>query len=286
MSTWSDCRLQWFWTYSERYKPIGRSFTFDLGNGIHTALADYYRDGADPVGSFVQWIKAEKRQTIRFMDAGGPDIERALEADLEVLDEAMDLGIMMLEQYAKNYSAESMEVLAVEEWVTAPIPGTEWEFVCVIDAVVKDHARRGNPVFVLEHKTFTRFEEGYLDKDHQFVAEAWLARKLVDEPIEGVLYNGLRKAFPHRTKKALFERKEIPVNDHQIGMMLKRVRGMYRDLTRGKVSIYPEPGQFKCNMCKFKDVCTLYQRGEDYQELLDIMFTTPEQRDAYEEAES
>jgi len=271
LTAFSDCKQQWKWGYADGYRSMGRSSVFDVGSGVHIGLAASYR-GEDGPAAFEAWVDAEVAKTERFMEAGGDDIARALESDLESLEETRALGSVMLEQYFSWFVAESFEVLAVERRLERTIPGTDWTLACIIDAVVRDHSRSGR-IYVLEHKTFSRFEEWYLYKDQQFVAEAWVAETLVDERVAGVIYNGLRKAFPERTKKDLFERRYIDVNRAQINALLRRLRGMQKQLTSGSLAIYPEPSLAKCRYCQFKEPCDLLLRGDDYQEYLDLMFT-------------
>lgn len=288
LASFSDCRLQWKWNYVDGYRSLGRIAHFDLGSGIHHGLAEMYQNEADPVRAFNEWIDAQIAVTQGYMDEGGPDIARALVSDIATLEESRELGSSMLEQYVKHFNEDQLEVIAVEQRLERPIPGTDgWMLPAIIDVLVRHHNRRGR-LYVMEHKTFSRFEEWFLYKDHQFVAEKWVAESITDgEPVAGVLYNGLRKAFPDRTKSNLFERRIIDVNEAQVKTLLKRLRGMYKQITSG-LSIYPEPGLFKCRNCPYKEPCDLLMRGEDYQEYLDLMYTTREDRyesgDASEEA--
>lgn len=272
LAAFSTCRQQWRWSYVDGYRSMGRSFIFDVGTGIHIALAAMYRDEADPVTAFNDWIDEQLAKTQEYMDVGGEDIARALASDLDSLEEARKLGTSMLKQYVKAFQSDRLEVLAVEQRLERPIPGTDWMLPAIIDVLVRNHARR-RKIYVMEHKTFSRFEEWYLYKDHQFVAEAWVAETITDgEPVAGVLYNGLRKAFPERTKQNLFERRVIDVNESQVRFLLKRLRGMHRTLTTGKLAIYPEPSMGSCRYCPFKEPCDLMLRGDDYQEYLDLMY--------------
>lgn len=277
LTAFSSCKQQWKWGYADGYRYMGRSFHLDVGTGVHTGLAELYRANEDPVAIFEAWVDDQVQKTQGFMDVGGEDIEKALQSDLDQLEEVRTLGTIMLHSYLKWWGAESLEVLAVEQRLERPIPGTDWTFAAIIDAVVRDHAKQGR-VYVLEHKTFSRFEEWFLYKDQQFVAEAWVAETLVDEPIAGVIYNGLRKQLkPTKTTNA-FERRIIPVNRTQIKFLLKRARNMHNELTAGSIAIYPEPSLPVCRMCSFKDPCDMLLRGDDYQETLDLLYTKREDR--------
>ncbi len=277
LTAYSSCKQQWKWGYVDGYRYMGRNFNLDVGTGVHTGLAELYRVDADPMKVFGAWVDKQVQKTQGFMEVGGEDIGKALQTDLDSLEEVRVLGTIMLKSYLKWWAAESMEVLAVEQRLSRPIPGTDWELVAIIDALVRDHAKKGR-IYVLEHKTFSRFEEWFLGLDQQFVAEAWVAETLVDEPIAGVIYNGLRKQLkPTKTTNA-FERRFISVNRTQIKFLLKRARGMYKDLTAGSIAIYPEPNLSVCRMCSFKDPCDMLLKGDDYQGYLDLMYTKRDDR--------
>lgn len=274
LASFSTCRQQWYWSYPQGYKPIARQAALELGDGVHQALAAMYKgqmqdEEVDPVRFFTKWADAKI--------AALADDKLADVADLAKM---RTMGIAMLEQYMARWTNDQFEILAVERTVTRKLPGTDWRIKTIIDTVIRDHADAGK-VWVLEHKTFSRFDESYLEKDHQFVAEAWNARFLVaklfpDEQlvIEGTIWNGLRKQIEGpRVKNPLVERRRLPINDTQIAMFHKRARHMHDVLTAGKVAIFPEPSSMACSYCSFKQVCSEYQRGGDFQFLLDTSFT-------------
>lgn len=268
LSRFSDCRLQWYWANAMGFRPISRQPVFDLGRGVHVALEKYYNakkkgKTIDLVARFTRWADEE-------IDGLSDD-----SPDLGPLVHTRTMGITMLEGYVEEYADEKFDIIYVEEEVERQLPGTDWTISCKIDAVVR---WRGKP-WVLEHKTFTSMRPDYLTKDHQFVAEAWCAQTLLDEPIQGVIYNGLRKMVPGpKVKNPLFERHYIEVNDQKVKVFLKRAKDMYRTMTQGKLAIYPEPSPVRCSMCAFKDPCDMYQSGEDFQMVLDTRFTTREER--------
>ncbi len=275
LSTFSDCRLQWYWYGPLGYQAISRAVAFDIGEGVHLALAKFYKGKqkgkeVDLVAVFTKW--ADKRLDELELD-DADEIQKAAHV--------RTMGITMLEGYASRYRHEQLEVLAVEKEVSRPLPGTGWSIDCRIVAIVKDHGYR-EKVFVLEHKTFTRFLPGYLIKDHQFVAEVWAAEMLMT-PIHGLIYNGLRKQIPSpRVRVPLFERHTVEVNEFQVKGFLRRARGMWNQLSAPTLSVYPEPNPVRCSMCQFSEPCTAYMRGEDYQFILDSEYV---KRDRSTEAE-
>jgi len=284
LSTFSDCRLQWRWSHAEGYKAKGRSYNLDLGIGVHIALAAHYTakmvkaKPVDLVATFATWADQEI-ENLNADDSMYPE-------DIETMAGVRTMGITMLEGYVEKYQHEPFEILQVEKEVSMPIPGTTWTIQARIDTVVRD-LNRGK-VYVLEHKTFSRLDIAYLDKDQQFVAEVWTARQLVKDPIDGLIYNGLRKKVPSaKTKLPFFERHYVSVNDNQVKWLLRRARSMHNVLTQPTISIYPEPSQIKCAMCRFKEPCTELMKGGDYQFLLDNLFTKrPDQMEDGEVADA
>ncbi len=126
LAAFSGCKQQWKWSYVDGYRFMGRNFALDVGSGVHVGLADFYRNETDPREAFREWVDAEVEKTQGFMDVGGEDIEKALQSDLDSLEDVRKLGNMMLKSYLKWFAAESLEVLAVEQRLERPIPGTDW----------------------------------------------------------------------------------------------------------------------------------------------------------------
>jgi len=279
LDTWTDCRLKWRW--GREYYPLRRSAALDLGIGLHEALASYYTDvmqGYNSGNSLVEYFSAWADEQLAALDSDS----FSHDDDLKSLVEIRTLGIAMLEGYTKFYAKDDFEVLAVEETVTRQLPGTDWEVEGRLDAIIRVGGGYMHGVYVLEHKSFSQLDTEHLNRDHQFVAESWLAESLEFGPVRGVLYNGLRKQIPSpRVKNPLFERHHIEVNGAQVKHWLRRCKSMHDALTRGKLAIYPEPSTMKCRFCQFKSPCTEYMRGGDSQFLLDTLFTTREERNGH-----
>lgn len=272
LDAFSDCRLRWYWGYAKGYQPMQRSFHLDLGIGVHEALEHYYLEGIDPIKTFDKWFKREVRRTEELIE-GAEDlgVANVIEADLDTLRDAHEMGRFMLKDYTRYYKQEDFDIIQGEQLSERAIPGTDWVLRVKLDLLLRDR-KRGGKVYVLDHKTFTNFSPDFLRKSHQFVAYAWAAQLIVDEPIAGVIYNGLRKPKSMNTKLGMFERHYLPVTNKQIKLMLRRVRDMHFRLTQGKISIFPEPGEMKCKYCAFKDPCEAFMIGEDHQFLLDNLY--------------
>ena len=273
------CRLKWYFGHALHYTPLARSEHLDLGVGLHSGLAAYYKSGKDPIRVFQKWIDKEIKKVMNLMDTGGPMVASALANDVDTLTASRKLGTHMLEQYLIHHAHERFDILEVEKEVFKPIPKTDWDYHAIIDLLVRD-ARRKNRIYVVDHKSFSRFYMKYLEKDHQFVSYTWAAQDLIDEPIAGVIYNGIRKVQPgSQSKAAMFERHTLDINANQVKVWLKRMRDTYKTLTAGRFAIYPEPSSMSCSYCEFADPCMLYMKGDDWQFLLDNLFTKKPERE-------
>lgn len=264
----SACRLQYHW--SRLYKPVQSASYLEFGISIHKALEGFYSSGSDPAAVFeAYWLKNNV-----------------------VLpgDKTLELGITMMTNYKKAYAKESFEVLATELELArrVPVPDDEPEpptrarrfyIGSIIDAIVLDTSL--NQIFVLEHKTFERFYESTLGFNHQFaiekfVSDGWVQKMNPKKSVVGVIYNGLRKADHHSSTTKLFERHPLYINDHQVKVVTHRIYWQLKATSDPSFIVYPEPDDLKCSMCAFKQPCSSYQRGEDYQFILDNVFTSRE----------
>jgi len=267
------CRFSWYLGYRMGYKPKRSSMALELGSGIHEALDHYYSGQGDPVSFFEQWADGR----IEAMDPQWED-------DIKNLKEAKELGSQMLQGYLERYDGkDDFDVIATEKTLSRklPVPGTgtlsKCSVVCRLDGLVRDHAT--GKLFSLEHKTFSRFSPALLELDHQFTAQVWVGQNLanemgLDEPVVGVIYNGLRKQAPGpKVKLNLFERHKLYRTERHIEVFLHRAYWQYREMNREKLPIYPQPNQVRCGQCDFKEVCTEYQRGGDWRFILREQFT-------------
>lgn len=273
------CRLAWFWGYKQGYRAKRSSTALELGTGIHEALEHYYgEDHANPVEYFAKWsVKRAEELDLQWDD------------DVAEMQKSTELGIGMLKNYMEVFDGkDDFDVIATEKTLSRPlpIPGTDKLSRCSVvvrlDGLVRDHA--SGRLFSLEHKTFSRFSASALALNHQFIAQVFVGQTLaqslgLDEPVIGVIYNGLRKQAPGpKVKLALNERHKIYCTDRQLEVFQYRAYWQYREMNRSGVPIYPQPNQIKCSSCDFKDVCTEYQRGGDWQFILKESFTQRNQK--------
>ena len=276
-----SCRLSWHLGYRLGYRSRRLNPALDLGTGIHAGLEAFYEDkSVSPVDTFMAWCQQRKAE-----------LDPQWEDDLNEMVKLETLGEAMLHGYVEHYGDDpDLEVIATEHTLVKRIPIPEhtelsrYTITARLDGIVRD-ANTGK-LFSLEHKTYGRLNTKHFDLDHQFTAQVWLGQDLaktlgLDEPVIGVIYNGLRKQIPSsRVKDALFFREKIYRNQSQIDRFLHRAYWQCRDMSSKTVKIYPQPNPIRCGGCAFREVCIAWQRGEDYQFLLDQCFISRADRDA------
>jgi hypothetical protein len=256
---------------------VKKAQALELGIGIHHAMERYYGYGDDLVMTFQVWAT-------RRMEELAPHMTSFEQEKMQT--EVVDLGVAMLTGYLAEYpdEAKTYEVLATEHRLAKPIPtpkGTASKCLlnARLDALVRD--LRTGRIFVMEHKTFTRFEADVLDRDVQFTIQTWLGQDLakslgIDEPASGVVYNGLRKQMPGpRVKAALFERHPVFRHQAQIDEALLYAYHTHRRVHAKDMPIYPVPGM-RCSRCDFKEPCRAKMQGRDWEYYFDpgnMLFT-------------
>lgn len=268
-----SCRFAWYLGYKQGFKAKRSSIALELGSGIHHALDHYYAGKGDPVDCFKEWADGRIKK-----------ISPKWEDDRKAMEDAKELGTAMLTGYLETYDGkDDFTVIATEKTLKRklPVPGTgtlsKCNVVVRLDGLVRDHTT--GKLFSLEHKTFSRLSLGQLELDHQFTAQVWVGQVLsqemgLDEPVVGVIYNGLRKQAPGpRVKLKLFERHKLYRTERHIEVFLHRAYWQYREMNSEKLPIYPQPNQIRCGQCDFKEVCTEYQRGGDWRFILNEQYS-------------
>lgn len=271
------CRLAWHLGYREGWRPIRSAAPLEFGTAVHKALEEYYKSRADPVTIFAHvW---DSRQSV---------------LEPEEFREHRELGIAMLRGYQERYRGkDNFEVLATEATLSRALPTPQGGVSrCVLNARLDGLVRslEDGHLYVLEHKTFSRFTPAWLDLDHQMTAQVWLGRRLaetlgVEGKVIGVIWNGLRKQMPSpRVKQPLFERHVVTRTEQHQQVFLQRAYWQYRELYEPGIHIYPQPEQVRCAMCDFADVCRVYQSGGDWEFLLQASYARRGEETPHEQA--
>jgi len=177
-----NCRMACYWRYIRELVPVDRDRRLAFGSVIHKCLQI--------------WHGTRKLESVSdFIDR--TYIGRAQEEDQK---RAWHLATALMKAYAAQYSMEDFEVVALERKfegkITNPKTGKSSRSLDIagkIDGIVKV----GPEFFLLEHKTASQIDSGYLEKlwtDFQVILYSFYAEKALGIHISGVLYNVLVKA--------------------------------------------------------------------------------------------
>jgi len=198
-------RCPWRWEKEYRYgykpKPSRQADSLWFGIGVHEALAPWYgkglRRGPHPADTFEQWAGDEIRYAKTWLDDNYEDA---------VWEDALELGIAMLEQYIDLYGKDSQWQIISTERPFAIRINRRGKAIAIFksrwDGVLRDRAT--GKVYLLEHKTASQIVLSYLPLDDQAGSYLAVASHVLhaegvlkpDEEIEGIIYNFLRKVMP------------------------------------------------------------------------------------------
>lgn len=259
-----DCRLKYAW--SREYRPRHTSDALQFGIAIHYALEQYYGHKQSAVEAYNEYV------------AENVTMVKGVKSDF-------DIGARLMKDYMEFYKNEKFKVYSTEMEIARRIPipkddkhpperANHFYIAARIDAIVHDYGT--DLSYVLEHKTFDKFYAMTLEMDHQFVIEKFVADGYFKKPIAGVIYNGIRKYISPNANTKTFERHHVNINQNQIDVMLHRAYWSLRLTTSDEFRAYPEPSSMRCNFCGFRQPCTEYMHGGDYQFLLDNLYESRE----------
>jgi Zierdtviridae exonuclease len=227
-SCFKRCPWRWEQEYRYGYKPKAtrQADALWFGIGVHEALAPWYgkgkRRGPHPADTFEQWAGDEIRYAKTWLDDNYEDA---------VWEDALELGIAMLEQYVDYYGKDS-----------------QWSIIAVERPFAITITRRGKPVaifksrwdgvlrslidgkiYLLEHKTASSITTAYLEIDDQGGSYLAVASHVLHaegvlkdgEQIAGIIYNFLRKTMPDerpQDEQGLYHNK--PAKEHYVTALL------------------------------------------------------------------
>lgn len=198
------CWKKYGFKYIDRLEPRGATpKNLWFGIGVHEALAGHYglgrKRGEHPAHIFERWAEGERPKIKIYAER--------FEADEKVYLDAIELGVIMLTEYVKEYGAdEQWDVIATEKAGVIKIPGPNGSvaarFSYVFDGVVRD--LETGRVWLIEHKTASQINTDHLTLDEQAgsywaIASSVLRHQGVlgpRESIAGIMYNFLRKTTP------------------------------------------------------------------------------------------
>lgn len=183
-----DCRMAFKWRYLDEIVALEQDKNLAFGTTIHEALRQWH---------------------------GGAGIERILDfIDRTYVNRTQDerqkadwhLATAMMKAYAKRYPTEEFEVVDLEKKFDGSIvnPDTgassrSFLLAGKVDGIVKQDGH----YFLLEHKTASQLDAGYLERlwtDFQITLYAWYLEQTLDITVTGIIYNILVKTRLSQSK--------------------------------------------------------------------------------------
>lgn len=196
------CRRKWNYQSPHQRGLVSKEpqTALYLGSGVHKALEVYYNseDDRDPTRVFTQWAEDEREKIVEEL----PEGTELWQDDLDELDEAVELGIEMIDHYklwaSKNDPDEIDEMMVVEQPFHVPLytpkgNRAHCNLYGIIDGLFVD---RFGDFWVHEIKTAAQLGQKNLDQDEQALAYMYAARELWGIDCAGMMFTVLRKKVP------------------------------------------------------------------------------------------
>jgi hypothetical protein len=191
------CRWAWDREFNDRMKPMQTAPPLRFGSLMHKALEKFYRPGR----------KRGPKPAITFKKIFDKDVDEQGKLGFRdedgVWSDAGEMGVDLLEGYFEEYGAdERYEVLVTEHPFQVPILDSRGKRVAtytgILDGVWRDVEEDRKQV--VDHKSTASISTAHLALDEQagaywtFGVEALIAAGLLDDDLDGMLFNFLRKA--------------------------------------------------------------------------------------------
>jgi hypothetical protein len=304
-SAFGRCPQQWWWAYRDGLRSKARpADALWFGIGIHEALAEWYlpgyERGAMPSDTFEAWAGDE----IRYIKSNFADRDREW-FDEPVYEEAVELGIAMLDHYIDHYDTDPRwEILAIEQPFEIELV-KDGEVVAIfksrLDGVGIDH--KLGEIVLLEHKTAGSIRTAHLPLDNQagsYFAVATIVLRHQDilgpkEFISGIEYNFLRKSRPdprehdargqYLNKDGTVSKKQPPPaflrefvdrTPREVKSQLRRLTDEVDIMNRmrsGEIAVTKTVTNM-CPNCPFFTMCVLHEHGGNaWKEFRDSHYT-------------
>lgn len=292
------CPQAWWWAYRMGLRANSEERdALWLGTGVHEALAQWYqphqRRGEHPADYFERWAG----KGIGEIRANYSDRNREWYEEPKYVD-AIDLGVAMLEGYVDRWGEDPQwDILHIEHSFRTNITSASKRiatFVGTFDGVARD--LDDGYVYLLEHKTATQINTGFLALDDQAggylaVANAVLRQKGTLRPgesIHGVIYNYLRKSFPDdrpqneageylnqdgrvskRQPPAKFLREVVERSSTEARQQMQRLVDEVEIMNGMRTGAIPiiKNTSWECTWCPFFTMCKAHERGGDWEEI-------------------
>lgn len=284
------CRRAWSYGSPNRgnFRPMEPATALWLGEGVHTALEEFYRDGTDPIETFIRYVATLKV---------GWEVEGVM-VNEATSSKAFKLGVTMLQGYLARYGAtpeddiDGISVLVTEQEFAVAIPETAdgW-LVGRMDGLLRDKIGR---LWLLEHKTYSMLPDSTSTHvlNPQISCYVWATQTLINEGafahlgiepgerIHGALYNGLRKKEPGpQIQHPLFMREWVTRSPQELEDFAAYLYAVHEEMTNPNIRLYPTVAKH-CDWCSYKHPCITRFQGGDDEWVLQASYSKAEKRGA------
>lgn len=302
LTTWSTCRMKWYWAYELGIVPKRLIRAPSIGACGHVAIAAYLR-GEDWREAIERWFVEETSKRELF------------DEEIAEYREIADLIAGIIPRYIDAYQDEFTPVL-VEQRFEIPVKGMRLDLIGYWDAIVKD---REGYLWILEHKfPKQRFRtDTDIELDGQIGIYQYAAHRL-GYPVVGTIYNQLMArlpAVPKLNKDGSVSRVKIYTDwptyrdfvvsqglnpdDYsemeeklaefkffrrtyvfrplvEIRLFARDLEHKVWDLSRVKKHIYRNASFMNCNSCPYRELCLESLKGGDVEFLIENEFEKKE----------
>jgi hypothetical protein len=195
LADFRKCRLYWDLMYRQNLQPAEEKDYFAFGKAIHHALHYYYANDRNYKKAIAGFDEVWNEYAKNF--GAFTNEERY------TLDYNRTMALYMLAEY--DYLAQRVDNFDVEHCekkVEYPLPnndGTDSMFWLkgTIDGIAIDPKKR---YWLLEFKTAGDMQDSWIELDEQATIYIWLAEKIFNIRIYGVIYTIMRKKIPTEPK--------------------------------------------------------------------------------------
>lgn len=261
LKTFAQCPIKWFWKYGVelRAKRVGKAASFGLL--IHHTLEKFYSPSKD---------SNDRTKNFLFHCLEKAYREELIEGFVDPEKKQWKTAYTILNNYFDHWKSKSYDPIGVEpnfrtavfnsNGLTGFIHG-RWDLI----------TRRDDKIWVVDHKTTSRFSWKTVDVDSQFDLYYLAGFKMFGKEFGGVEVNAIRsKISPSR---ANFLRIPIIKNLKEVDFIERSLARRLNQLTH----LEPEDLFFNFQKscawkCDFLGLCRLIRQGSSTREYLDDNF--------------
>jgi CRISPR/Cas system-associated exonuclease Cas4 (RecB family) len=220
------CPEQYRLYYVEKLRPRIESAGMVFGALVHIALAELFRNGTDPVATFLHEWQNLKEVKLDYRKR-------------ESWESLKEKGEALLRKFLKEEAPKIRKVFGVEKKFEITVTSLDQPFVGIVDLISEVDGQ----TTIIDFKTATN---GY--EEHQVVLSDQLTAYFLGEPeAQQVALCVLVKTKEPRVEWHVSKR-----NAGHLTEYLGKVRIVAEDIARGK--FYKRPGKW-CSYCDFLPVC-------------------------------